>query len=30
MLVGLEIPILLRILKDKVEFKDLVSKVFNL
>lgn len=29
MLVGLEIPILMRILKDKVEFKDLVSKVFT-
>src|SRR5581483_7995422 len=29
LLVGLEIPILLRILKDKVEFKDLVSKVFT-
>lgn len=28
-LVGLEIPILMRILKDKVEFKDLVSKVFT-
>lgn len=28
-LVGLEIPILMRILKDKVEFKDLVSKVFS-
>lgn len=29
-LVGLEIPILLRILKDKIEFKDLVSKVLAL
>jgi spermidine synthase len=29
MLVGLEIPLLMRILKDKVEFKDLVSKVFT-
>ena len=29
MLVGLEIPILMRILKDKVEFKELVSKVFT-
>ena len=29
LLVGLEIPILLRILKDKVEFKDLVSRVFT-
>jgi len=28
-LVGLEIPILLRILKDRLEFKDLVSKVFT-
>ncbi|RYZ28676.1 MAG: polyamine aminopropyltransferase, partial [Sphingobacteriales bacterium] len=28
-LVGLEIPILMRILKDQVEFKDLVSKVFS-
>jgi spermidine synthase len=28
-LVGLEIPLLLRILKDKVEFKDLVSQVFT-
>lgn len=28
-LVGLEIPLLLRILKDQVEFKDLVSKVFT-
>lgn len=28
-LVGLEIPILMRILKDKVEFKDLVSRVFS-
>lgn len=28
-LVGLEIPILMRILKDKVEFKDLVSRVFT-
>jgi spermidine synthase len=27
--VGLEIPLLMRILKDKVEFKDLVSKVFT-
>lgn len=29
LLVGLEIPILLRILKDKIEFKDLVSRVFT-
>lgn len=28
-LVGLEIPILMRILKDKVEFRDLVSQVFT-
>ena len=28
-LVGLEIPLLLRILKDKVQFKDLVSRVFT-
>ncbi len=28
-LVGIEIPLLLRILKDKVEFKDLVSRVFT-
>ena len=28
-LVGIEIPILLRILKDKFEFKDLVSRVFT-
>ncbi len=28
-LVGLEIPLLLRILKDRFEFKDLVSKVFT-
>lgn len=28
-LVGLEIPLLMRILKDKVEFKDLVSRVFS-
>ena len=28
-LVGLEIPLLLRILKDRVEFKDLVAKVFT-
>lgn len=28
-LVGLEIPILMRILKDRFEFKDLVSKVFT-
>ncbi|MBS1611916.1 MAG: polyamine aminopropyltransferase [Bacteroidetes bacterium] len=28
-LVGMEIPLLLRILKDKVEFSDLVSKVFT-
>jgi spermidine synthase len=27
--VGLEIPILMRILKDKVEFKELVSRVFT-
>lgn len=29
MLVGIEIPLLLRILKDKVEFKELVSRVFT-
>src|ERR1700761_127250 len=29
LLVGLEIPLLLRILKDKVQFKDLVSRVFT-
>ena len=29
MLVGLEIPLLMRILKDKVEFKELVSQVFT-
>lgn len=29
MLVGVEIPLLLRILKDKLEFKDLVSKIFT-
>lgn len=28
-LVGLEIPLLMRILKDKFEFKDLVSKIFT-
>jgi spermidine synthase len=28
-LVGLEIPLLLRILKERLEFKDLVSKVFT-
>ncbi|MBE9463581.1 polyamine aminopropyltransferase [Dyadobacter sp. UP-52] len=28
-LVGIEIPLLLRILKDKVEFKELVSRVFT-
>lgn len=28
-LVGMEIPLLLRILKDRVEFSDLVSKVFT-
>lgn len=28
-LVGLEIPLLMRILKDKLEFSDLVSKVFT-
>jgi len=28
-LVGIEIPILMRMLKDKLEFKDLVSKVFT-
>jgi spermidine synthase len=27
--VGLEIPLMMRILKDRVEFKDLVSKVFT-
>lgn len=29
MLVGLEIPLLMRILQDKFEFKDLVSKIFT-
>ncbi|GAA4331861.1 polyamine aminopropyltransferase [Flaviaesturariibacter amylovorans] len=29
MLVGLELPLLMRILKDKVEFRDLVSRVFT-
>lgn len=29
MLVGLEIPLIMRILKNKVEFKDLVSKIFT-
>lgn len=29
LLVGLEIPLLMRILKDKVEFNELVSKVFT-
>lgn len=29
MFVGIEIPLLLRILKDKLEFKDLVSKIFT-
>jgi spermidine synthase len=28
-LVGLEIPLLLRILKDRIEFSDLISKVFT-
>jgi spermidine synthase len=28
-LVGLEIPLLLRILKDRIEFRDLVAKVFT-
>lgn len=28
-LVGLEIPLLMRILKDKVEFKELISRVFT-
>ena len=28
-LVGLEIPLLLRILKDRLQFKDLISKVFT-
>lgn len=28
-LVGLEIPLLMRILKDRIEFKDLVSRVFT-
>jgi spermidine synthase len=28
-LVGLELPLLMRILKDKVEFKDLVSRIFT-
>ena len=28
-LVGIEIPILMRILKDRFEFKDLVSKIFT-
>src|ERR1700761_9484848 len=29
LLVGLEIPLLLRILKDKIEYRDLVSRVFT-
>jgi len=29
MLVGIELPLLLRILKDKLEFRDLVSKIFT-
>jgi spermidine synthase len=29
MLVGLEIPLLLRLLKDRLEFKDLVARVFT-
>lgn len=29
MLVGIEIPLIMRILKDEVEFKDLVSKIFS-
>ena len=29
MLVGLEIPLLLRLLKDRIEFKDLVARVFT-
>lgn len=29
-LVGLEIPLLMRILKDKYEFKDLISRVFTI
>jgi spermidine synthase len=28
-LIGLEVPLLMRILRDKLEFKDLVSKVFT-
>jgi spermidine synthase len=28
-LIGLEIPLLMRILKDRLEFKDLVSKIFT-
>lgn len=30
MLVGIEIPLILRIMKDRVEFKDLISRVFAL
>lgn len=30
MLVGLEIPLLLRILKDRIEFRDLVSQILSL
>ncbi len=29
MLVGIEIPLIMRILKDELEFKDLVSKIFT-
>lgn len=29
MLVGIEIPLIMRILKDELEFKDLVSKIFS-
>ena len=29
MLVGIEIPLIMRILKDEIEFKDLVSKIFT-
>ena len=29
MLVGLEIPLIMRVLKDRFTFKDLVSKIFT-
>ena len=29
MLVGIEIPLIMRILKDEIDFKDLVSKIFS-